>query len=132
MGTRLYTAPEVLNKHRYDSQIDIWGATVVLYVMLCGRFPFKGKNFTEVKKSINETDLDHELSRYSRMSQEAKDFLKMGLQIDPKKRANCQEMLNSAFLRDCSKLSCGHDVHVSNSEQESLFLLRAGHLIQEE
>ena len=54
-------APELIQKRDYRgievifnlklfffSKVDIWALGIVLFVMICGRFPFKG---------VNETDL---------------------------------------------------------------------------
>jgi calcium-dependent protein kinase len=38
-------APEVFD-HSYDQKCDVWSCGVIMYVLLCGYFPFKGKNET--------------------------------------------------------------------------------------
>ena len=36
-------APEIVAKREYYGKgVDIWAAGVLLFVMICGRFPFKG------------------------------------------------------------------------------------------
>ena len=42
-GTYEYMAPEMLFKGEYDYRVDIWALGVLLYEMLHGRAPFKGK-----------------------------------------------------------------------------------------
>lgn len=46
-GTSYFISPEILSKKGYGPPVDLWASGVVLYIMLCGRFPFFGK--TDVK-----------------------------------------------------------------------------------
>ena len=42
-GTPSYMAPEIVSKIEYSGPpADIWALGVLLYALLCGRFPFKG------------------------------------------------------------------------------------------
>lgn len=68
MGTRYYVAPEIMLGRLYDSKVDVWSATIVIYVMLCGVHPFKGNDIGEMKKLIAEFDLEQELARYKYFS----------------------------------------------------------------
>ena len=42
-------APEMIFKTEYDYRVDIWAMGVLLYEMLHGNAPFKGKNSSEVQ-----------------------------------------------------------------------------------
>ena len=42
-GTPSYMAPEILSKEFYSGFLaDVWALGIVLFIMLCGNFPFKG------------------------------------------------------------------------------------------
>jgi calcium-dependent protein kinase len=42
-GTPEYSAPEVFSG-KYNSKCDLWSLGVLLFIMLSGTMPFKGKN----------------------------------------------------------------------------------------
>ena len=44
LGSPLYMPPEIIRREKYDSKVDIWSATVVIYIMLIGRPPFYHKD----------------------------------------------------------------------------------------
>ena len=48
-------APEIVNKVEYSGPpADIWALGVLLYALLNGRFPFKGRTDEELYARINE------------------------------------------------------------------------------
>jgi len=46
-GTPYFIAPEVL-KGEYGKECDIWSLGVVLFMLLCGDYPFNGNSRPEV------------------------------------------------------------------------------------
>lgn len=38
-----YLAPELLNSSQYDTKIDVWSATIIVFSLLTGTLPFDGK-----------------------------------------------------------------------------------------
>lgn len=51
-GTPSYMSPELCSKIEYDGKkTDIWSLGILLFVMLCGSFPFKGiKQFKIIRE----------------------------------------------------------------------------------
>ena len=37
LGTPIYMAPEVIGRKSYDSKVDVWSATVIVFIMLTGK-----------------------------------------------------------------------------------------------
>ena len=48
-GTYEYMAPEMIFRSEYDYRVDIWAVGVLLYELLHGTAPFKGKSIEEVQ-----------------------------------------------------------------------------------
>lgn len=42
-GTPSYMSPEIINKTAYSFPADVWALGILLYKMLTGSFPFRGK-----------------------------------------------------------------------------------------
>ena len=53
-GTPSYMAPEIVSKQDYNGKfVDIWALGILLYTMLCGKFPFKGILLLKLKLCYN-------------------------------------------------------------------------------
>ena len=52
-------SPEIVSKTEYVGQkADSWALGILLYVMVCGNFPFKGINDAELFKKIKRCKFD--------------------------------------------------------------------------
>jgi serine/threonine protein kinase len=40
MGSKYNIAPEIFMNIPYDFKIDVWSATIIVFVLLCGHLPF--------------------------------------------------------------------------------------------
>ena len=83
-------APEIVNKIEYSGPpADIWALGVLLYALLNGWFPFKGRTDDELYAWINECDF----AVYKHMSRSVWDLLTWMLDIDPETRITAAEIL---------------------------------------
>ena len=84
-GTPYYIAPEVLKKN-YTEKCDLWSCGIILYVLLCGFPPFRGKTLEELTKKILKGSYSFNTSESSHLSDTSKDLIKKLLDINPIKR----------------------------------------------
>lgn len=67
------TAPEVLTRHGYRGEVDWWSMGVVLYELLFGKRPFRGRTSKEIASKIVKSPLTFPSSR--KVSDECYDFI---------------------------------------------------------
>ena len=60
LGSPNYVAPEILasRKSAYGVEVDVWSLGVILYIMLCGYFPFYSDSEKELYKQIKGAKYD--------------------------------------------------------------------------
>lgn len=73
-GTTMYLAPEVING-KYGKEVDNWACGVILYILLCGRPPFYGKDVTSILMSIKKGIYTLDREPFYKCSNEAKDLI---------------------------------------------------------
>lgn len=94
-GTPINMAPEMLKGEEYCEKVDVYSAGTVLYEMLFGCAPFKGKNNQALVKSI-EKGLKKEAR--AEATPEVRQLLEKMLNPDPKSRIDMNGVLE--FLED--------------------------------
>lgn len=95
-GTLHYLAPEMLKK-TYNKEVDVWAVGVVMYLMLYGKFPFRGKDAEEIIQDINNYKTDWQRQEVQQ-SQTVTDFISRLLEKDPKIRASASTALRHRFI----------------------------------
>ncbi|GJP34373.1 hypothetical protein CLOM_g18822 [Closterium sp. NIES-68] len=109
VGTPEYMAPEVLSQS-YGSECDVWGAGIVLFMMLCGRFPFLRDSSSSSSSSSSGGDgvwrkvveekrrgFSHSW-RWQELSSPAKHLIIRMLSADPRSRITVQEILEHEWV----------------------------------
>jgi serine/threonine protein kinase len=92
-------APELLLKIPYDPQkMEVWACGISLYKLLTGKFPFRGRNDDELKRSLRETEVEYP----DYLSDEAVALLQKMLCKDNYERSTPTEILIDKWMYDFS------------------------------
>eukprot|EP01120_Amphizonella_sp_Union-15-10_P015634 TRINITY_DN807_c0_g4_i1.p1 TRINITY_DN807_c0_g4~~TRINITY_DN807_c0_g4_i1.p1 ORF type:complete len:439 (-),score=89.98 TRINITY_DN807_c0_g4_i1:106-1422(-) len=98
-GTPDYVAPEVLLSKPYDCSVDIWSVGVITYILLCGFPPFYGKDNQEIFQKILSAKFDFPSPDWDDISEEAKNFIKDMLVLNPHDRPTAAECLAAPWIK---------------------------------
>mmetsp|Transcript_10748 Transcript_10748/g.21003 ORF Transcript_10748/g.21003 Transcript_10748/m.21003 type:complete len:483 (+) Transcript_10748:135-1583(+) len=94
-GTPEYLAPEMIRKAGHDTRLDLWNLGVLLYELLAGVAPFKGRNKDELYATILRNKIEFPKS----FPLSAKDLVKRLLKSNPEERISIPELLNHPWMR---------------------------------
>ncbi|KAI9494901.1 kinase-like domain-containing protein [Zychaea mexicana] len=97
-GSPLYVAPEVLLRKGYGSPVDMWAIGVITYMLLCGYQPFTSEDQIELIDEITNARYEFHERYWRNISQDAKDFIRRLLTLDPKARPTASEALNDKWM----------------------------------
>ena len=95
-GSAGYVAPEIMLKDDYDSKIDVYSTGVIIYVLLCGKHPFTGRN----EEKLLKNNIKGKFSLRKDLSQEAKSLIKKMMETDPEKRPDVKQILDMPWFAD--------------------------------
>ncbi|OMJ86411.1 hypothetical protein SteCoe_12068 [Stentor coeruleus] len=102
-GSPGYIAPEILNRQPYSSKVDIFGAGVILYVLLSGNFPFTGKDVGDVLLKNRKCMLSFSEKRWKKTSEYAVDLVKRLMDPNPATRLSSAEALRHPWFYQHTK-----------------------------
>lgn len=97
-GTAYYIAPEVL-KGDYTVKCDVWSMGVVLYIMMCGRPPFKGKTNPEIISNVLKGEYHFDYPSFESASEDVKDFIARWLETDVDQRMSAAEAYDHPWIQ---------------------------------
>ena len=99
-GTPYYASPEVWNDEPYSYKSDLWSIGCVIYEICALHPPFKGKDLDELYSNVCKGKVERISQVYS---EDLWKMIKMLLQVDVKKRVDCDEFLNSRLIQKKKK-----------------------------
>ncbi|OMJ70049.1 hypothetical protein SteCoe_32068 [Stentor coeruleus] len=102
-----YRAPEQFSG-MCSEKSDVWSCGVILYLMLSGYLPFKGKNEKQMSESIARQELSFQGIEWENTSEEAKDLIRHMLEKDPELRWSAKEAFKHAWIQN------GHSQYLLN------------------
>jgi MAP/microtubule affinity-regulating kinase len=94
-GTPSYMSPEIVARVEYTGPpADVWALGVLLYVLLCGCYPFRGQSDRELYKKIQYG----QFSIPQHISQGARSLISRIMRIDPNKRPSVHDILKDSWV----------------------------------
>ena len=97
-GTGEYMSPEMIERKPYGTQVDMWGAGIMLYVLLCGYLPFQEMSTSELRQSISRDNVVFHADYWSKVSKDAKQFVLKLLMKNSKDRLTASQALNDPWM----------------------------------
>ena len=99
IGTALYCSPEVVDD-LYDEKIDEWSCGVLMYILLCGEPPFRGKTEEEIFEKIKKCQYSFKPKEFDEVSNNCKDLIRKLLEPKKRKRIKASEALRHPFFTE--------------------------------
>ena len=99
IGTTLYCSPEVVDD-LYDEKSDEWSCGVLMYILLCGEPPFKGKTEEEVFQKIKKCEYSFKPKEFEEVSDNCKDLIRKLLEPKKRKRIKASDALRHPFFTE--------------------------------
>ena len=98
-GSLSYVAPEVLLRTPYNKEVDIWSMGVILFNMLSGHLPFKGKKEEEVANKIVFNTPEFDDDDWETRSKAVRDLIDSCLEKKVENRITIEEFINHPWFK---------------------------------
>ncbi|CAD8062104.1 unnamed protein product [Paramecium sonneborni] len=109
IGTPYFLAPEILKSNGYDEKVDVWSCGVILYILLIGKAPFRGKNQFETLQLVQQAKIDFNAQIWKNISPDAVELIKLMIEKDPKKRISMKDAINHEWIQNQSVITITFD-----------------------
>ena len=127
VGSPYYIAPEVING-KYGRECDIWSIGVMMYVLLCGTYPFEGITRSQLFINIQKGHIDTKSGIWGRISPNAIDLVSRLLHTEPRKRLSLKNALRHPWFEQ----EVGADIIIDDHFINSFVKYRASSRLQKE
>ena len=97
-GTPGYVSPEIISGKGYGKEVDYWSIGIVAYILLCGFPPFYDEDNTALFEQIKGGKFEFPSPYWDDISEQAKDFIKALLEVDPVNRLSGEEIFEHPWL----------------------------------
>ncbi|KAH7730265.1 camk/mapkapk/mapkapk protein kinase [Aphelenchoides avenae] len=105
--TPYYVAPEVLSSSKYDKSCDVWSIGIITYILLCGYPPFFSTHGLPIspgmKNRIRAGQYNFTGPEWDRVSEAAKDMIRICLRTDPAERATAEQLMRHKWITHYNK-----------------------------
>ena len=100
VGTPFYLAPELFSPEgKYSPKSDIWAMGVILYELICLKYPFQGKDFDDLKQKILHDQFNPIKNFGNKVSTELVDLANRMLNKVASERPSTTEILQMKVIR---------------------------------
>jgi len=84
-GTPDYLAPEIIARRGHNQSVDWWSLGILIYELMTGKPPFRGRSMAEIQDAINEVNGEIDFPKKT-FSTNAKNLVSNLLRINPRER----------------------------------------------
>ena len=88
------------NDNDKENRTDEWACGILMYYLITGEFPFKGKDGKELFSNIRNVELNFPSPKFDYISKPCKDLIIKLLEKDKNKRINIKECLEHPFFKE--------------------------------
>ncbi|SCV67703.1 BQ2448_5314 [Microbotryum intermedium] len=97
-GSPGYAAPEVLTQTGHGPAVDLWSVGVICYTLLCGYGPWRRTEMRDLIEECKAANIQFHEQYWSKISNEAKDFIKVLIRPDPAERPTAEQALKHRWV----------------------------------